>query len=111
MFARHAVQPNGFIYARWNQFEYVNMTIHDQMPHFILAYYRQVVNTGDADFLASALPGEVSGFECLNCVYSAVMAIGKLVNSVSVCVRFGERQWQSPKKHSKTPWRPGASLG
>ena len=47
MFAKHAVQPNGFVYARWNQWAYINMTIHDQMPHYILCNYWQVVNTGD----------------------------------------------------------------
>ena len=56
MFAEHAVQDNGFIYARWNQGAYINMTIHDQMPHFILANYYQVVNTGDKAFLAAVWP-------------------------------------------------------
>ena len=56
MFAKHAVQPNGFVYARWNQWAYINMTIHDQMPHYILCNYWQVVNTGDKQFLLEVWP-------------------------------------------------------
>jgi hypothetical protein len=56
MFAKFAVQPNGFVYARWNQYQYINMTIHDQMPHFILCNYWHVVNTGDKTFLAEVWP-------------------------------------------------------
>ena len=55
-FAKFAVQPNGFVYARWNQGAYINMTIHDQMPHFILAYYYHVINTGDVGFLSRVWP-------------------------------------------------------
>jgi hypothetical protein len=32
LFAKFAIQPNGFVYARWNQWAYINMTIHDQLP-------------------------------------------------------------------------------
>ena len=56
MFAKHAIQPDGFVYARWNQWAYVNMTIHDQLPHYILCNYFQVVNTGDRQFLADVWP-------------------------------------------------------
>ena len=56
MFAKCAVQPNGFVYARWNQGSYINMTIHDQMPHYVLCNYWHVVNTGDREFLAAVWP-------------------------------------------------------
>ena len=32
------------------------MTIHEQMPHYILCNYWQVVNTGDREFLAEVWP-------------------------------------------------------
>ena len=56
MFARFAIQPNGFVYARWNQWAYINMTIHDQLPHYILCNYYQVMNTGDKAFLEEVWP-------------------------------------------------------
>lgn len=56
MFAKHAIQPDGFVYARWNQWAYINMTIHDQLPHYILCNYWQVVNTGNREFLADVWP-------------------------------------------------------
>ena len=47
-----AVFENGFVWARmnWNRF-FVNGGLHDQVPHFLLAYYYHATNTGDAAFV------------------------------------------------------------
>eukprot|EP01051_Picozoa_sp_SAG22_P007700 SAG22_NODE_551_length_9178_cov_3.565371_2_plen_939_part_00 len=56
MFARHAQQDNGFIFPRWDGHQWENGCIHDQMPHFVLAYYYHIRNTGDRTFLAEVWP-------------------------------------------------------
>eukprot|EP00040_Diaphanoeca_grandis_P036193 m.229955 g.229955 ORF g.229955 m.229955 type:complete len:865 (+) comp33566_c0_seq2:111-2705(+) len=73
MFAQYAIQPNGFVFARWNQYAYINMTIHDQMPHFVLAIYWQVLNTGDKEFLTDVWPA-------LNKVMGYVLRAGQGMN-------------------------------
>ena len=56
MFAQHAQKSNGFIFPRWDGHSWEDGCIHDQMAHFILAYYYHVRNTGDKEFLLRVWP-------------------------------------------------------
>jgi len=56
LFATHAVTDNGWVYPRWQQYQYVQMAIHDQIPHFLMAYYHYAVTTGDKDFIRGIWP-------------------------------------------------------
>ena len=56
MFAAHAVRADGFVYPRWGFDAYDAMPIHDQLPHFLLAFYYHAINTGDKAFIVSVWP-------------------------------------------------------
>ncbi len=61
MFARFGVRKDGFVFPRWQPNGYTGpMAIHDQIGHFLTAFYWHAVNTGDAAFAASAWPALMS---------------------------------------------------
>jgi hypothetical protein len=56
MFAQFGVRADGYVYARWQPDSFSTMAIHDQIGHFLTAYYWHAVNTGDAAFISSVWP-------------------------------------------------------
>ena len=56
LFARFAVRDDGFVFPRFQYNAYTPMPIHDQIGHFLTAYYWHAVNTGNATFIASVWP-------------------------------------------------------
>ncbi len=58
-FARTGVEPNGYVYPRWWIEGYYKVpwgNLHDQIPHFILAFYHQTLTTGNREFMRSLMP-------------------------------------------------------
>ena len=66
MFAAHGVRADGFVYPRWNFQEYVTMPIHDQLGHFVMAFYYHAVNTGDRAFAAATWPAVLRAISYIN---------------------------------------------
>jgi hypothetical protein len=66
MFAANAVRADGYVYPRWGFDAYDTMPIHDQLGHFVLAYYYHAVNTGDRSFAASAWPAVLRAIAYVN---------------------------------------------
>jgi hypothetical protein len=57
MFAEFGVRSDGFVYPRWQPDSYSGpLAIHDQIGHFLTAFYWHAVNTGDIAFTASVWP-------------------------------------------------------
>lgn len=56
LFAQFAVRGDGFVYPRFQYNSYSAMPIHDQIGHFLCAFYWHAVNTGNASFIASVWP-------------------------------------------------------
>lgn len=56
LFAQWGVRDDGYVFPRWAYQSYYAMPIHDQIGHFLTAYYWHAVNTGDAAFISSVWP-------------------------------------------------------
>ena len=66
MFAAHGVRDDGYVFPRWGYDSYATMPIHDQLGHFILAFYYHAVNTGDRDFALASWPAVLSAVSYIN---------------------------------------------
>ncbi len=66
MFAAHAVREDGYVYPRFNFQQYVEMPIHDQLGHFVMAFYYHSVNTGDREFAAATWPAVLHALSYIN---------------------------------------------
>ena len=66
MFAAHGVRADGYVYPRWGYDAYSTMPIHDQLGHFVLAFYYHSVNTGDRNFALATWPAVLSAISYIN---------------------------------------------
>jgi hypothetical protein len=66
LFAKHGVRADGYVYPRWGYDSYTTMPIHDQLGHFILAFFFHSINTGDRAFAASTFPAVLSAVSYIN---------------------------------------------
>ena len=66
MFAAHGVCADGYVFPRWGYDAYTTMPIHDQLGHFILAFFHHAVNTGDRAFAAASWPAVLSAIFYIN---------------------------------------------